>query len=128
MKQFKYYINDRGLTLIEVLVASVLLIVALAPMLGMFTTGAKAYSRGREDTVALNLARDRLEKCLAAGYDNLTEIPDWQVSPVNADYEYKVVVLDYDSLKEIKEVIVTVRPIKNPTGQVKLATLVANWP
>jgi len=124
--------HNRGLTLIEVLVAAVLLAAVLAPMLGLFTTAARGYTRGGHETVALNLARARLETCLAAGYDSLAGLPDanlpWQPYTGYPDYEYQVMVINYDFNLEIKEVMVQVRPVNNSAGQVELATLVARWP
>ncbi|MDN5327230.1 MAG: hypothetical protein PWP41_1926 [Moorella sp. (in: firmicutes)] len=132
MKLSTWLIDKRGLTLIEVLVASVILAAVLAPILGMFTTAARGYAQGGRETVALNLARAHLETCLAAGYNGLEEMPgmngSWQEDPGNSDYEYTVLVSEYDPLLEVKKVVVQVRSVNDPSGQVELATLVARWP
>ncbi|BCV21808.1 type IV pilus modification PilV family protein [Moorella sp. Hama-1] len=132
MKSSGWTINNHGLTLIEVLVASVILVTVLAPLLGMFTTAARGYTRAGQGTIALNLARARMETCLAAGYDGLDNLagvnPTWQTDPDNAGYEDMITVTPYDPLLEVKKLVVQVRPVNDPAGQVELATLVARWP
>jgi len=132
VKKYSCLANNCGLTLVEVLVAAVLLAAVLAPMLGMFTTAAQGYTKGGLETIALNLARGRLETYLAPGYDGLDDLPEanvpWQSYPDYASFEYQVTVTEYDPLLEIKEVVLRVRPVANPVGQVELATLVARWP
>ncbi|MGI9860039.1 prepilin-type N-terminal cleavage/methylation domain-containing protein [Moorella naiadis] len=132
MKISSWVFNNRGLTLIEVLVASVILVAVLAPMLGMFTTAASGYTRAGQETIALNLARARMETCLAAGYDGLDNLAGvnapWQTDPDNAGYEDMITITLYDPLLEVKKLVVQVRPVNGPAGQVELATLVARWP
>lgn len=132
MKKYCWPGNNRGLTLIEVLVAAFLLAAVLAPMLGMFTTAYRGYASGGQETVALNLARERMETCLVAGYNSLDRLPGangtWQACPDQPGYEYQVTITDYDILLQVKEVMVRVRSVNNSAGQVELATLVARWP
>ncbi|CEP66038.1 Prokaryotic N-terminal methylation site [Moorella glycerini] len=124
--------GHQGLTLIEVLVATAILAAVLAPMLGMFTTAARGYASSGQETVALNLAREHLETCLATGYNSLDRLPGangtWQGCPDYPGYEYQVIITDYNLLLQVKEVMVRVRPVNDPAGQVELATLVARWP
>lgn len=124
--------KNRGLTLIEVLVAAALLATALVSLLGMFITAAKGYNRGGEETMTLNLSRERMEMCLAGGYDGLigtqSNSQEWQACPQHPGYEYQLTISDYDPLLQVKKVIVRVRPVGEPEGQVELATLVARWP
>lgn len=124
--------NNRGLTLIEVLVAAALLAAVLVPMLSMFTTAARSYTRGGQETIVLNLARERMETSLAGGYNGLASLPaaggTWQAYPGRPGYEYQITITDYDLVLQVKEVMVRVRPVNDPAGQVELATLVARWP
>jgi len=132
VKKYSCLANNCGLTLVEVLVAAVLLAAVLAPMLGMFTTAAQGYSRGGRETVALNLARGRIETYLALSYDGLDDLPEangpWQPCPDYDAFEYQLAVTEYDPLLEIREVVLRVRPVADPARQVELATLVARWP
>ncbi|MDK2816187.1 MAG: hypothetical protein PWR22_816 [Moorella sp. (in: firmicutes)] len=132
MKKYCWPGNNCGLTLIEVLVAAALLAAVLVPMLGMFTTAARGYTRGGQETLVLNLARERMETSLAAGYNGLASLPGaggtWQACPGHPGYEYQVTITDYDLLLQVKEVMVRVRSVNNSAGQVELATLVARWP
>jgi Tfp pilus assembly protein PilV len=132
VKKYCWPGNNCGLTLIEVLVAAFLLAAVLAPMLSLFTTAARGYASGGQETVALNLARERMETCLAAGYNSLDRLHGangtWQACPGHPGYEYQVTITDYDLLLQVKEVMVRVRSVNNSAGQVELATLVARWP
>lgn len=124
--------DNRGLTLIEVLVAAVLLAMVMAPLLGMFNTAAWDYTRGGQDTVTLNLARKQMENLMASGYSGLAGLTGsgdtWQACSEIPGYEYQVIITDYDPLLQVKEVTVRVRPVNDQAGQVELATLVARWP
>lgn len=62
------------MTLIEVLVAVVLLSVILLPMAGTLATGFLATREGECIAIAISLARQRMEQLLA-GFDEPTEIP-----------------------------------------------------
>ncbi|WP_258359256.1 type IV pilus modification PilV family protein [Moorella sulfitireducens] len=132
MKRDCLPVNNRGLTLVEVLVATAILAAVLVPMLGMFTTAARGYTRGGQETVVLNLARERMETCLAAGYNGLAGLPGagetWQAYPGRPGYEYQIITTDYEPFLQVKEVVVRVRPAHGTAGEVELATLVARWP
>lgn len=132
MKKTCCLFDDKGLTLVEVLVATFLLAAVLAPLLGMFAVSARGYAGSGQDTVALNLCRERLETCIAAGYNDLEELVDvnrsWQPCPGYAGYEYQLTVTDYDPVLEVKAIVVQVRPVGILKEGVVLATLLARWP
>lgn len=124
--------NARGITLVEVMISVSLLAVVAASLLGMFLAGAGGYERSGRDTEALNLAKAKMENYIAAGYSEVISLPDanssWQPYPGSSDYEYEIVVTEYDPELEIRQVTVKVRQIYRPSKEVKLATLVARWP
>lgn len=53
--------NERGFTLIEVLVASVLVVVALLGAATMTLTASSQVSRGAQETLAVSMGEQRLE-------------------------------------------------------------------
>ncbi len=57
----KALINDDGFTLLEVLVAIVILATALLSMAGIMSTNIKTVSRGKHQTIATNLAIEQME-------------------------------------------------------------------
>lgn len=71
--------NDRikGLTLIEVLIVSVLLVVVLTGVLGVYFTAMNYVDWAKELSIATDDARDVLEKIKNAAFANVTtEFPD----------------------------------------------------
>lgn len=61
--KFKYK-NNKGLTLIEVLVASIVLIVCMVGIMDSFAAGAQLKTKSENATTALFLAQDMLETTL----------------------------------------------------------------
>ncbi|NLW07929.1 MAG: hypothetical protein GX039_08175 [Clostridia bacterium] len=132
MKGWRFFANKRGFSLLETLLASVLLVAVLAPLTGMFATAARAYARSWQETVLLNLGRACLEKHRALGYDELAQLAgedsSWQPCSDFPDYEYQVAVNVYDARLAVLALVVRVRPLADRQAEVELATLVARWP
>ncbi|NLP18606.1 MAG: prepilin-type N-terminal cleavage/methylation domain-containing protein [Firmicutes bacterium] len=70
----KVLTDEKGMTLIEVLVAVVLISVILVPMAGTLATGFLATREGGCIALATSLAQQRMEQHLA-GFDESTAIP-----------------------------------------------------
>lgn len=66
-----YTRNQSGFTLVEVMVAVLLLGIVLVPFMGALTNGIMMLYRGRDRSVASYLLQQRAEEIKAAGYDNL---------------------------------------------------------
>lgn len=64
-------LNSKGFTLIEVLVALVILAVSLLALAGLMTTTTKNNAFGGNLTEAATLAQDRLEELRVTGWDNI---------------------------------------------------------
>ncbi len=54
--------NDRGFTMIELLVAVVILSVALVPLLGLFVQGRTVSSESWDQVTAVSLAQGKIEE------------------------------------------------------------------
>ena len=118
--------NARGFTIVEVLVTAAVVAVALLAIAGMMPTAYRTVDWSGEETVAVTLAKQRLEWLrnqpytsapLAAGTttENLTGN--------NAGYTRQTVVIDDDPILGVKRVMVTVT---TPVGRsVQLVTLIA---
>lgn len=64
--------NQRGVTLIEVLVAIFLISVGLWGIVGIFPMATKTAKLANSSTVAVNLARAQMEQLLSLDYTDLT--------------------------------------------------------
>ncbi len=117
--------DERGLTLIEVLVAMLIIGVALIPVMSMFTSGLFTYTRAGADTLAINLAHSVMEETVALPYGQV-------VSRAAADYpgypyRFEVVVTDYNVTKRLKQVLVAVWPVEDPAKRTEVVTLVGGY-
>ncbi|MFZ5688133.1 MAG: type IV pilus modification PilV family protein [Bacillota bacterium] len=114
--------NEQGLTLVEVLVAIIIIGVALVPVMSMFATGLFTYSKAGTDTLAVNLAQGILEEVMALPYDSVVSRPTADYT--GQSYQYEIVVLDYNPARRLKEVRVAVWPQDDPAKRTEVVTLV----
>lgn len=98
--------NEKGLTLVEVLFAVIILAVALIPMLTMFTTGERFNAGARKMSTAVNLAQGKLEELKNTPFKDITDVtPATPFLSPNAAYRY---VIDVDQTGDLKTVTVAV--------------------
>lgn len=91
--------DARGFTLIEVLIAVAILVVALLALLGLLSQGSLSVYLGGGESKATSYARQQVEllrnrpltdACFAAGCNNITDTPEtgitrtWTVAAVGA--------------------------------------------
>ncbi len=70
LKKMKMNIKEKnGFTLVEILVAIVVLAIALVPLIGVFTTGSKESDVAQKITVGTSLAQDLLEEIRSKQFD-----------------------------------------------------------
>ena len=62
--------NDRGFTLIEVLVAMLILTVALVSMAGLMAVTLRMQQLGRNQTQAVRLAQDKIDELMTLNFTN----------------------------------------------------------
>jgi type II secretory pathway pseudopilin PulG len=84
--------REEGLTLIEVLVASIVLALAAMATFGVLAAATRNAQRAQAMQVALDKAQEELEKMQTLSYEEmaLTTAPDHANSPLNPNYRYRV--------------------------------------
>jgi len=98
--------NEKGLTLVEVLFAVIILAVALIPMLTMFTTSERFNAGARKMSTAVNLAQGRLEELKNTPFRDIADVtPATPFPSPHAAYRYAV---DVDQAGDLKTVTVAV--------------------
>jgi type II secretory pathway pseudopilin PulG len=77
--------DEAGLTLIEVLVGSIVLVLGAAATFGIFATATKNAQRAKASQVVLNLAQEELERLRGVPYASLglTALPSSNPNPLN---------------------------------------------
>jgi hypothetical protein len=80
--------DESGLTIIEVLVASIVLVLGAAATFGILGAAAKNSQRARSTQVALDLAQEELERLHAIPYENLalSSMPSASTNELNPGY------------------------------------------
>ena len=68
--------RSRGFTLVEVLIASLLLMLAMAGIVPFFIGGLNQASTVRYKSLATNIARERMEQIRQLDYREITEDPN----------------------------------------------------
>src|SRR5680860_25033 len=112
--------KQRGFTLIEVLVASLLLMIVLIPLLGIFISSVSASLKAETENAASLLAQEQIEELRGLNYASLTldsnqisatsgidtsGYPDDPATYVWADTTYNVVAEDGGSVDPRPEII-----------------------
>ncbi len=114
----------RGFTLIEVMIASAIILVALLPIASTFPEAYRHVDRSGEQTVALTLAQQRIEWLRNQPYAALTAGTTTELLTVPSGvYARATTIQDDTPVAGLKTVAVTVL---SPGGQpVKLTSLIA---
>jgi prepilin-type N-terminal cleavage/methylation domain-containing protein len=71
MKKMKYKPNDKGFSLVEVIVSITLLAIILVPLLNYFVSSAKYSSKAKTNQKAVVLAQSILEQCKDKSIDEI---------------------------------------------------------
>lgn len=98
--------RPRGASILEILLAILILFLATLYLLSMFASGQGFTVRGREYSATTFLAQNRMEELLAAPADVLAPATGRFTSP-HEDYAYEVRISDYEGDLKLVEVIVT---------------------
>ncbi len=107
--------NNRGYTLIEVLIAMVVLSIVLLGMAGLINITVALNRNCAEKTVAITLAQDKMEETIAKGYSNISASNQTLTEAYDAMPNY----LSYKRITDIK--------INKPDTDVKLITVDVYW-
>lgn len=99
--------KEAGFSLLEVMLAVLLLGIVLAPMMNLFTISGRISASSWSEVIALNLAQAKLEEMKDTSFDGVVEQSG--AFPDNPDYNYTIsVTLDGDDPSFLKIVTVTV--------------------
>jgi prepilin-type N-terminal cleavage/methylation domain-containing protein len=63
--------NEKGFSLIELLLAVVILVIALVPIMDSITASHQYAKAGKENTILLNYGRQKMEDVLAMSFDTV---------------------------------------------------------
>lgn len=107
----KNSLNSKGFTLIEVLIALIILAISLLALAGLMTTTTKNNSVGGRITEAATLAQDKLEELRASPWDsipvNVTNSDSPESRP-GVQYERTWVASLNGSNPDLKEIKITI--------------------
>ncbi|MDK2824593.1 MAG: hypothetical protein PWQ67_2164 [Clostridia bacterium] len=99
--------DQKGMTLVELMVAVVIISLALITMMDMFDLGLNTTLKAEMETKAVELAQEKIEEAKDLINHSLpaetsrTSFPE----PENAGYEYEIKEISVDGVKEIKVVV-----------------------
>jgi prepilin-type N-terminal cleavage/methylation domain-containing protein len=92
----QFWRNEKGLTLVEVLVAAVILGIIAVGLLTAFDVNKRLAAGARQKVKAVNLAQGKLEELRAVPYDNLIGVTEWTYfdlsDPAVAGFTYQIAV------------------------------------
>lgn len=86
--------KDAGFTLVEVIVAMVIMMIGVIPLLSLFGSSLNNYDRSTKTTVALNIAEEKLEVLGEEDLSTQIGITGWEEIASSPGYEYQIEVKD----------------------------------
>jgi len=100
--------DNKGFTLIEVLVAIGILTFGLLSITGLFYEATNTNIALRDRTMATSLAQDMMEKCMYASYNDLTTVnfPSENITVGGATYTREVLIADNWPQQNMKGILV----------------------
>ncbi|MDO9350611.1 MAG: prepilin-type N-terminal cleavage/methylation domain-containing protein [Deltaproteobacteria bacterium] len=107
----KNSLNSKGFTLIEVLVALVILAVSLLALAGLMTTSTRNTASGGRLTEAATFAQDKLEELRAMSWESipLNQTTDSPISRPGIQYDRSWIASLNALNPDIKEIQITIR-------------------
>ena len=118
-----------GFTLVEVLLAALVIVVATVPLMDAFFQGTRWVAESRKMITALNLAQMMLEKMNNMEYDKLDGLEITEPIPFEEypEYKYQLLVEDYNSGDDAAEGVKRIKVTVYDADTMKeLATLVTD--
>ena len=127
-------LNDKGFSLIELLIAVTILAFGLLAVAGLQATAIKGNSHGNTISQATSLAEDRIEEIRNMDYADIynpnpptTDPNPYIESNVNGTIYRRETFVEVDTpVAGLKRVTITVRWVSKGPHQVILRTIVAN--
>lgn len=121
-EEMRKFFNDKGFTLIEIMIAILVLVVGLLGVAGVATTVINGNAFGKEMTTATTLAQDKMEELRGTAYPSIVSGSDTQES----SYTRTWTVTPDSPAADMKTIEVMVQfPWNGTTHNVTLKTIVA---
>ena len=120
--------NDRGFSLIEVMVAIVILTIGLIGVAGLQGTAITGNQHGNTMMQATTLAEETIEQIRNAAYDDITvtNFPELESDVDGSIYDREILIEPDTPLNELKRITVTVSWRTLRRHQVVLRTIVSD--
>ena len=119
--------NDKGFSLIEVMIAIVILSIGLLGLAGLQATAINGNHHGNTIGLATALAQDTIEQIRNAAYDDVTSTNFPISEPVGgSNFDRAILIEDDTPLNELKRITVTVSWRKVNLHRVVLRTIVSD--
>jgi type IV pilus assembly protein PilV len=121
-------LNNKGFSLIEMLIAVTILAVGLLAVAGLQVTAIQGNSHGNTISQATTLAEDRIEAIRNMDYAAIVYAPNPSIeSNVDGTIYTRETLVEVDiPLPDLKRITVTVRWDTNRPHQIVLRTIIAN--
>lgn len=121
-------INAKGFSLIEVMVAIVILTIGLIGVAGLQSTAITGNQNGNTMMQATTLAEEAIEQIRNAAYDDITPVnfPELENDVDGSIYDREILIEDDTPLNELKRITVTVSWRTLRRHQVVLRTIVSD--
>lgn len=124
----KLSLNDKGFSLLEMLIAVTILAFGLLAVAGLQVTAMKGNSNGNAMTQATSYAEERIEQIRNTDYAAISYTPNPNVEAnIDGSIYTRTTLVETDiPMADLKRITVTVSWEINGTHQVVLRTIVAN--
>jgi prepilin-type N-terminal cleavage/methylation domain-containing protein len=132
----KHKSNESGFTLLEVVLAMVIIGIVIVPVMGLFSGSQIRYDRSTEETIAVNLAQQKMEEIVGGEMEEVIENPDSWIEFENyAGFFYQVDLTppeengpsDQDKLKLYKIDVRVQYQAGGKTQELALSTYWGDW-
>ncbi len=121
-KEVEFLKNQRGFSLIEVIVAIMVLAIGIMALIGAYSVYVRSDTYAKMKTIELNIARSKIEEALASPspkYEQGEEISN------NFKFEYEVIVITRKIVSDISVYEIRVRVHKANNVREKGVELIA---
>lgn len=122
------YLNNKGFSLIEMLIAVTILAVGLLAVAGLQITAIQGNSQGNSVSQATALAEDRIESIRNMDYAAISFVPNPNIETNVAGTLYtRETLVEVDTpMSDLKKITVTVKWETNKPHKIVLRTIVVN--
>lgn len=117
----KFWQDQKGITLVELLAASVILLVAIVPLISGLTTGMRSNNAVQPNIIAYNLATKKIEQVRQ----------DYKSNPTTPEKTYAAEIINYNEVQYTINANTTfataVSPYQLPPMNLFNVTVTVNW-